>query len=240
MHGSPPGDAGAERFEPDALPELTPDLALSRLPSGRHGLPRSFVARNQRARLIAAMLRVLPEHGYPATTIGHVTEEAGVSRAAFYAQFESKEECFLATYDLAGEWLGERVERAVAGEDDWTVRVRTGVAEALDLLAINPGIAHLIAVEAAQAGPAARRRRQTCLDRFAAALRAERPSRAELPPELEQLLIGGALAVVARYVDEGRTERLPDASDELVRCLLAPYRAGAEPSAESPEVDRAA
>jgi AcrR family transcriptional regulator len=214
VRATPPGDDQPER-----------------LPPGRHGLPRDFVARNQRSRIVAAMLRVLPQHGYPGTTIGHVTEAAGVSRSAFYQQFASKEECFLATYDLAGQWLCEQVERAVAGVDEWPVRVRTGVSEALRVLADNPAIAHLFAVEALQAGPAARERQQACLARFAEALRAgRRPDRAELPAELEELLLGGVLSLISRYVDTGRAERLPDATAELVQYLLIPYLEPGEPS----------
>ena len=223
MHGSPSGEAGPTRFEPDVLALLPAELALSRLPGGRHGLPRPFVARNQRLRLVAAMLCVLPRHGYHATTIGHVTREAGVSRSAFYGQFESKEECFLATYDLAAEWLCERVERAAAEIGEWSAGVRAAVSEALRLLAANPDLAHLIAVEAMQAGPVARRRRQACLTRLADALRAGRPSGEELPADLEQLLLGGALAHIGRYVDDGDVERLPEATAELVQYLLLPY-----------------
>jgi AcrR family transcriptional regulator len=223
MPGSPPADAEPERFELGALADLPAEAALAQLPGGRHGLPRSFVTRNQRLRLVAAMLRVLPEHGYPAITIGHVTREAGVSRSAFYAQFESKEECFLATYDLAAEWLCERVEGAAAADGSWPSRVSGGVAEALRLLAANPALAHLIAVEALQAGPVARRRRQACIARLAGALRAGRPEGAELPADLEELLVGGVLAHVARYVDADRVERLPDATAELVHYMLIPY-----------------
>jgi AcrR family transcriptional regulator len=219
-----------ERFEPDSLAaDLDPELALARLPAGRHRLSRSFIARNQRLRLIAAMLRVLPRHGYPRTTIGHVTAEAGVSRAAFYEQFEGKEKCFLAAYDLAGEWLCERVERAASDADEeWPARVRAGASEALRLLAANPAIAHLIAVEALQAGPAARDRQQACLGRLAAALRVGRPDGGQLPQELEEMLLGGVVATIGRYVDAGRTGQLPDATAELVEYLLIPYLGPAE------------
>lgn len=223
MLASPPGDAEPDRFEPDALAGLPPEAALSRLPPGRHGLPRSFVVGNQRLRIVAAMLRVLPRHGYPATTIGHVTEEAGVSRASFYAQFDNKEACFLATYDLAAAWLCERVERASTGEGEWSLRVRAGVSEALCLLAANPELAHLIAVEAGRAGSAARRRRRECLNGLAGALRTARPRGGELPAELEQLLIGGALAHVARYVEADRIEQLAEAIPALVHYMLIPY-----------------
>jgi AcrR family transcriptional regulator len=223
MHEPPAADAEPEYFELGTLAGLPSGLALSRLPAGRHGLSRSFVVRNQRTRIMAAMLRVLPMHGYPGTTIERVIREAALSRAAFYAHFEGKEECFLATYDLAGGWLCERVERAVAPDDEWPVRVRAGTAEALRLLAANPAIAHLISVEALQAGSTARKRRQACLARFADALRVGRSYRPELPADLEELLLGGALSLIARYVDTGRAERLPDATAELVQYLLIPY-----------------
>jgi AcrR family transcriptional regulator len=219
----PSGGGDPDRLEPDALPELPPELAFSKLPVGRHGLPRSFVARHQWLRIVAAMLRVLPRHGYAATTIGHVTEEAGVSRAAFYGQFASKEDCFLETYDLASRWLCEGVERAAAGGLDWPGRVRAGVAEALRLLAANPALAHLIAIEAPQAGAAARKRQQECLGRLAEALRAGRADRPELPGDLDELLVGGALSIVARYVENDQAERLSEVETALVECLLIPY-----------------
>lgn len=228
MRAPPPADAEPERFEPSALPELPAELALSQLPAGRHGLPRSFVARNQRLRILAAMLRVLPRCGYAQTTIGHLTREAGVSRSAFYGQFGSKEECFLATYDLAAGWLCERVEAAAAASEQWPSRVRAGVSGAMRLLAANPDLAHLIAVEALQAGSAARRRRQGCVVRLATALRAGRPRAAELPDELEELLVGGVFAHVARYVDAGQVDRLSEATAELVHYMLIPYLDPAE------------
>lgn len=216
MSGSQPADAEPDRFEPGQLPELPAELALSQLPSGRHGLPRSFVARNQRLRIIAAMLRVLPQHGYAELTIGDLTREAGVSRATFYGQFETKEECFLATYDVAAQWICDRVERVGAAAPEWPASARAGVAEAMRLLAANPDVAHLIAVEALQAGVVARRRRQVCIERLAEILRAGRPADAELPEDLEELLIGGTLSLVGRYVDTGRADQLPDATTDLM------------------------
>jgi AcrR family transcriptional regulator len=215
--------SGPARFDPEGLAELPDELALGRLPPGRHGLPRSFVVRNQRLRILAAMLRILPRHGYPTITIGHLTEEAGVSRAAFYRQFATKEDCFLATYDLAGEWLSERVVRAIDGSDDWPQSVRAGIAETLQLLAANPSLAHLIAVEALTVGAAARERQQACLARFADMLRDGRPPSTGLPTELEEMLLGGVVTTIGRYVDAGKTERLPEATAELVQYLLIPY-----------------
>jgi AcrR family transcriptional regulator len=221
--GEPPPGGEPQRFEPGDFAGLPAELALARLPPGRHGLPRAFVASNQRLRIIAGILRVLPQQGYPGTTIGHVTAEAGVSRAAFYQQFESKEACFLAAYDVASEWLCERIEAAVGAGDEWADRVRSGVAEMVRLLTGNPAVAHLIAVEALQAGAAARQRQQAFLARFAAALRAGRRGSAEVPAELEELLLGGVVSLSARYMETGRAKQLPEATARLVEDLLIPY-----------------
>jgi AcrR family transcriptional regulator len=210
------------RFDPAGFAELPDKLALGQLPPGRHGLPRSFVVRNQRLRIVAGLLRVLPRRGYAETTIGQIISEARVSRAAFYSQFADKEECFLEAYELGGGWLCDGVEAAVADEP-WPARVRLGVGEALRMLGANPPLAHLIAIEALQAGSAARRLQQASLARLAEILRLGRPERPELPADLEQLLLGGALSIVSRHVEQGRIEQLPEIEAALVECLLLPY-----------------
>ncbi len=207
----------------------------TRLPPGRHGLPRSFVAGNQRLRIVAATLRVLPQHRYSGTTIAHITREASVSRSAFYSQFEGKEDCFLATYDAAAYWICQHLERTVDASAEWPARVRGGVTAVLRLLAENPDLAHLFAVEVTQAGPAARERQQLVMGKFAEALRAGRPREEGLPVELEEMLLGGVLVTIGRYVDAGRTEHLPEATVELVQYLLIPYLGSEETSRISEE-----
>ena len=69
------------------------------LPRGPHGLTREQVRESQRARLLAAITRLVAEHGFAALTIGEIAGEAGVSRGAFYEHFDGKEECLLSAYD---------------------------------------------------------------------------------------------------------------------------------------------
>ncbi len=95
------------RIKPSEYP---PELA--RLPPGRHGLPREFVAHNQRERLIAGLAEAIAENGYAGTTIAHITRHAAVSRRTFYEHFASKDECFVAAYDTVMEELRERVAAA--------------------------------------------------------------------------------------------------------------------------------
>lgn len=219
----PRGDGKQRRTRLEEVDELPSELTLARLPTGRHGLSRDFVARNHRMRLAAAMMQGLPARGYAETTIADLTKGAGVSRAAFYEQFASKEECFLFAYDLTGDWLDKKVGQAVDPEAPWPERVRAGLREILRLLAENPVPARLLTVEAPRVGEIARERQRACLGRFAAVLRTGRSDRPPLPDELEELLLGGALALVARYVEGDRAEQLPEASERLLEYLLIPY-----------------
>ena len=79
-----------------------------RLPRGRHGLPREAVTESQQRRIVQAMIEVVAERGYPETRVVDVIGVAGVSRKTFYELFASKEDCFLAAYDvLLGNLLGD-------------------------------------------------------------------------------------------------------------------------------------
>jgi AcrR family transcriptional regulator len=64
---------------------------LSKLPPGRHGLPREFVAENHRTRLLAGTARAVYEHGYSGATIIHICDSAAVSRRTFYEHFDGKD-----------------------------------------------------------------------------------------------------------------------------------------------------
>ena len=88
---------------------------MDRLPRGRHGLSPEFVARNQRERLIAALILTLDEVGYQKTTVSMIGQRAAVSKSDFYKHFDTKDECFLAAYDHAIERLRSGVLDACAG-----------------------------------------------------------------------------------------------------------------------------
>jgi AcrR family transcriptional regulator len=74
----------------------------TRLPKGPHGLSREQVQASQRERILDAVLDVVGERGYVATTVADITSAAGISRTTFYEQFGGKQEAFLAAYDEFG------------------------------------------------------------------------------------------------------------------------------------------
>src|ERR1700679_480340 len=130
------------------------DDQMDRLPRGRHGLSPEFVARNQRDRLIAALILTLAEVGYQKTTVSMIGQRAAVSKSDFYKHFDSKDECFLAAYDSAIERLRGAVLDACAAAEgaDWPARVRAGVGALLALLATEPPLAAILLAEGLRAG----------------------------------------------------------------------------------------
>ena len=67
---------------------------------------------SQRNRIHQAMIEVVSERGYPDTRVVDVIGAAGVSRKTFYELFDSKEDCFLAAYDVL---LGNLLSDTAAG-----------------------------------------------------------------------------------------------------------------------------
>jgi AcrR family transcriptional regulator len=227
--GTPPSEARPTGPFAFRLEDIPPS-ALSRLPPGRHSLPDDFVEANHRSRLMAGAISSLAERGYAATTAGHIVAAAGVSNTTFYRYYAGKEDCVLAAYDLAIEWLSQEVQGAVAvavaGGGGWPDQVRLAVARTLELFAADNRLARLCTVEVFFAGVRAEVRHRALVDRIGFALsigRGERALGADLPRRLEPTLVGGAFALIARQLGGGEGPDLADLAPELTEYLLAPY-----------------
>jgi AcrR family transcriptional regulator len=212
--------------------EYPPELA--RLPPGRHGLPREFVARNQRERLIAGLAEAVAEHGYSGTTIAHITRHAAVSRRTFYEHFVGKDECFVAAYDTVMAELRARVAAAIeAKRNDWPRAIKAGIAAMLGFLAAEPHLARLCMVEALVAGPVVVERYDAAIRSFVPYFEQGREGRppeviARLSPTTEEALVGGMVSLISRRVIAGRTEELESLLPDLVEFTLTPYLGSAE------------
>lgn len=68
----------------------------------------------QRDRILAAAVDAFIEHGYPASTIGHVVGKARVSRPTFYDFFEDKQSCLIAVLANIGNRALSHVTRELA------------------------------------------------------------------------------------------------------------------------------
>jgi AcrR family transcriptional regulator len=204
---------------------------VERLPRGRHGLPREFVAQNQRERLLAALAECLEEKGYDRTTVSAVGKRAGVSKSDFYKQFESKDACFVAAYDDAVERIREGVLAACAERKDWATGVLAALDSLLELLAAEPAQTQLVLVEGLRAGRGVYDRYQVALQSFVPYLRdgAPAPAGGERPPAAtDEAVVGGIASLLARRVLAGETKKLPVLLPEIAEFALTPYVGTAE------------
>ncbi|HEU4944617.1 MAG TPA: TetR/AcrR family transcriptional regulator [Solirubrobacterales bacterium] len=222
--------SGKRTTSPDDYP---PELA--RLPPGRHGLPREFVAHNQRERLIAGLAEAISENGYSGTTIAHITRAAAVSRRTFYEHFSSKDECFVAAYEAVMGELKARVSEAFDEQEEWPQAIKAGIAAMLEFLASEPNLARLCMVEALVAGPVVVERYDAAIQSFVPYFKEGREGRApevlsRLSPTTEEALVGGMVSLISRRIIAGKTEELEDLLPDLVEFTLTPYLGSAEAS----------
>jgi AcrR family transcriptional regulator len=204
-----------------------------RLPAGRHGLPREFVERNQRERVVTAMADTVAEKGYNATTVGDIIKAAGVSRRTFYEHFADKEACFLAAYEMVADHIFSSMRAAADSFAEWPQRVRAALATMLRFLAAEPELARLVMIAPNVVGGEAAVRHRASLQRFAEVLKEGRPppsAEHPLPESVEETLVGGIVSLIVREIEAGRGEQLERLLSELVELTLVPY-VGAEQAA---------
>jgi AcrR family transcriptional regulator len=199
---------------------------LGPLPAGRHGFTREQVAHNQRERLIAGLAAAVVEHGYSAVTITHITKEAKVSRRVFYENFESKEECFLAAFEVVVGHIHELAFEAVEGTLDWPHQVTAASRAGLAFLASEPDLARLCLVESRSAGPAVTARFNEAVNELVPLLRlgrAERSSDRPLPDSTEESTIGALVSLAFAKVSAGEAEQLEQLLPDFAEFILSPY-----------------
>ncbi len=194
-----------------------------RLPPGRHGLPRVFVAENQRERLLNGVVEAVAEHGYNATTIAGITSAAQISRRTFYEYFEGKEDCFAAAYEMIEAHVLDSMLAAPGAEEEWPDRVRARLAALLDVLSRDAAVARCFLIEPLAAGGEVAVRYREAMQLLAATLRPEPPP-SELDMEVrDQALVGGIATLIVRRLNSGGAPRLNDLLPDLVELALAPY-----------------
>ncbi|WP_051943194.1 TetR/AcrR family transcriptional regulator [Streptacidiphilus rugosus] len=202
---------------------------VATLPRGHHRLSRDEVGAAQRARLLTAMVAVVAEHGYAATTVGAVLKRARISRQTFYEFFANKEDCFLAAFDDSAEVFVARIEEAFGSPDDpVAVRLDRVMDAYLGTLAASPASARVFLIEVYGAGYAAVSRRLSSQERFAMlvadAIDAGGRRRPGLDPKfIGRALIGAVSALVTARIEVGDVAGLAalrGSITELIRALL--------------------
>lgn len=193
---------------------------------GRQQLPREFIARHQRARIVSALAQETCEKGYRAVTVADIVKRAAIARNTFYENFRSKEDCFLAAQEHAMSAALERVVGAAGELEDWPRRVRAGLAAFLDYVAEEPALARTCMVESLTAGPAAVKYYEESQQAFVSLFqvgRAVSPHGADLPETMEEAIIGGVFWIVYQRLTVSEASSVPELLPEVVEFALTPY-----------------
>ncbi|GAB3721784.1 hypothetical protein GCM10027598_35860 [Amycolatopsis oliviviridis] len=207
-------------FRTGTVPHVTEHR---RLPKGPHNLSRDEVAGTQRARLIDAVLENAGKRGYVATTVGHITATAGVSRTSFYEQFTGKQDAFLAAYrEITAEFIAQGV---AAGAEAATPL--DAVAACCDFLvdyvhrrptAVRAALLEIYAL--GDAGLEARektlRAGEAVFDRTAEWLRATDPALPSPPPFTARTVVAATIELITQAIWIG-TEDAYGQAREAVR-----------------------
>lgn len=187
------------------------------------GMPASDVAAHQSARIHRAMIEIVAEHGYGAVKVRELVHLAGVSSRAFYEHFDSKESCFLRTYEAVVGPASRQLIAAQADESDWRVRPRL-IFEAFGReLELAPDAARLVLVEAYIAGPAAlelARRTEATFEAMLLESFARAPGGTTVPPLIIEGMMAGVAKVARARLLAGREAELASMDQEMMEWVL--------------------
>jgi len=197
---------------------------LSASPVGQQRLSRQVLAEHQRDRILEASIDVFAKRGYQGTTVDHIVAAAQIGVGSFYELFAGKEDCFLRAYERIAVAARERIAAAIPIGAPWPEQALAALRALLELVEAEPFQARLALIEAQTAGPAALARYEETIDAVIPLLargRDSSPLGGELPPRLEEAILGGFAWYLQQRVALGgefgsAAERLPDALEIVV------------------------
>jgi AcrR family transcriptional regulator len=224
------------------------------------GAPAEFsapsrVSEIQRQRILAAMAEVTAEQGAAGVTVAHIVARSGVSRRTFYELFSDRDDCLLATLELAGRRASEAVLPAYRGAErslsrtphrgghpkghrqaGWREAMRAGLTALLQFFDEEPALARLCVVESLAAGPKALELRtrvvRALIDAVEDGRGEAKPGGREAPPLTGEGVVGAVLAVIHARLVEPRSKPLSPLTPALMSMIVAPYLGSASAEKE--------
>jgi AcrR family transcriptional regulator len=187
-------------------------------------LPPESVARNQRWRLLAAMVAAVADRGYERTTVGNVVERSGVSRTAFYRHFDNKEDCFVAAVDETLQFAMAVVGKAHQGGGTWDQRLFAAFDAFVEEIVVQPAAARVCFLEVYVAGDSAIAHADSGARAFEQWIQAgyeESPDYAGISPTVVRGIVGGMRKVIFTRLRLGEEETLPELAPQLTAWALS-------------------
>lgn len=218
-------DLGREIPSPARIP--TAERPSPLLPRGPSALPTEVATSIRRQRIIAAIIELCATRGYAGLTVQEVLATARVPRAAFYANFASKQDAFL---EAQTQGLKDAIAVTAShffGAQQWPQRVWDGLHALLDFLTANPSRAAMAMVEPYAAGRTAILRAFS--NRIAYALfleegyRFRREPEDHLPRLTSEAIVGAVYGLLRSEILAERGHRLHQVLPACAFVTLAPF-----------------
>jgi AcrR family transcriptional regulator len=204
----------------------TPKPLFPRLTGGPGGIGRSQTKRHQRGRLEGAMVEAVARHGYAETTVSELVGLAGVSKSTFYEHFESKEECFLATFETIANEASARVSVAYRSQGDLEQSLAAAFTRFAEIVDEESVPTTLVVVDSLSLGRAALEQRQRAFESFERMIHQsfQNDSGHAKPSDLAvRVIVAGVWTVVYRCIRGGYPKELGNHLEPLVKWALS-YR----------------
>jgi AcrR family transcriptional regulator len=188
----------------------------------RPGGSGDAVLEHQRGRIHAATIELVDEAGYASLTLTGIARAAGVSNRTFYDNFDDKDDCFLATYDLIVRHTAREVLAARQAANGRDAMMRAGFQALACEVAEKPKAARLALIEAfACTGATERMRHTRGLFEALVADSFGQEDGEELPPLIVKAIVAGATRIARARLLAGEEARLPGDAEELMRWALS-------------------
>jgi AcrR family transcriptional regulator len=185
-----------------------------------------------RERLIEGLAVSIKERGFSQTTIADIVRHARTSRRTFYAEFATKEECYIALLDTLNEALRDRIAAAVDPAAPWQAQVRQAVVAYVDNVASEPAVTLSWIRELPALGSVGRQVQRRAMEaltglliRLANGEQFRRAGTVPMTRPLAIILLGGVRELTAAIVeDSGDIHDLTEVATEAATALLRPRR----------------
>ncbi|HTU79927.1 MAG TPA: TetR/AcrR family transcriptional regulator [Solirubrobacteraceae bacterium] len=202
--------------------------AEGRLPSGRNDLPRQFIVKSQRERIVDATAAIVAERGLAALTVPEIARRANISHQTFYSIYASKHEAFLGAQKVGmHKAFVIAVEAYQAEREEWPRAARAALSALIEFLASEPAHAHLSLVDTFAACPEALEIRSSTLQAFASyfgpAYELAHDGRVEVPAIAGEAIAGGIWQILHHYTQNDCLAELPGAVPQLTYFALTPF-----------------
>jgi AcrR family transcriptional regulator len=183
-----------------------------------------------RQRLIQGMAASIRERGYRETTVADIVRHARTSRRTFYAEFPSKDECYVALLYTTNENMRRHIEASVEPTAPWKHQVRQAVEAYVEATASEPEIMLSWIRELPTLGTVARTVQREAIDSMTEMLLRltdnevfRQAGAGPLTRPLALLLLGGIRELTATIVEDGGDIRdLTAVVTPAATALLAP------------------